>query len=207
MSNTNTTIPVFPLRTVIFPGHSLPLKVFEARYLKLLQDCSESGQKKFAIALISTGEEVGEAATPFRVGSLVHYDGVMEANGVSFITPVAQKRVYFQKFIRGRKPYLEAEYIDYHDEETSPVPEEQLEKVEKRLSNLWISGSSAQSKETFSKMLLKKHKLSGENYSLFLCGCLKIPLINLQHLLESKSPQHRIDNLAHLLSLEKHGLD
>ena len=36
-------LALFPLKTVVFPGESLPLHVFEARYKQLITDCEESG--------------------------------------------------------------------------------------------------------------------------------------------------------------------
>ena len=34
-----STIPLFPLRTVLFPGGLLPLKVFEQRYVEMTKRC------------------------------------------------------------------------------------------------------------------------------------------------------------------------
>src|SRR5690242_2229195 len=33
------SVPLFPLRTVLFPGGILPLKVFESRYVEMTKDC------------------------------------------------------------------------------------------------------------------------------------------------------------------------
>ena len=32
-------IALFPLKTVLFPGGVLPLRVFEARYMDMVRDC------------------------------------------------------------------------------------------------------------------------------------------------------------------------
>ena len=63
-------IPLFPLHSVLFPGGALPLRVFESRYLDMISQCMRS-QSGFGICLISDGSEVGDAATPFNVGTLV----------------------------------------------------------------------------------------------------------------------------------------
>jgi uncharacterized protein len=63
-------LPVFPLKSVLFPGGALSLKVFEARYLKMLSQCEKEGSD-FGICLIKEGCEVGAAATIFTVGTLV----------------------------------------------------------------------------------------------------------------------------------------
>ena len=66
-------IPLFPLRTVLFPGGLLPLKVFEQRYIEMTKACLRDGQP-FGVCLITRGEEVareGAAAPEFAsVGTL-----------------------------------------------------------------------------------------------------------------------------------------
>jgi Lon protease-like protein len=61
-------LPLFPLNTVLFPGQLLPLHIFEARYRKMIQECLQTGQP-FGVVLIRQGEEVGEAAEAFEVGT------------------------------------------------------------------------------------------------------------------------------------------
>ena len=36
-------IPLFPLRSVLFPGGYLPLRLFEPRYLDMAQRCKAQG--------------------------------------------------------------------------------------------------------------------------------------------------------------------
>lgn len=61
-------LPLFPLKTVLFPGGTLPLRVFEARYMDMVTRCmrEDSG---FGVCLIAAGAEVGEAALPHPVGT------------------------------------------------------------------------------------------------------------------------------------------
>lgn len=37
------TLPLFPLQTVLFPGATLHLRVFEQRYLDMVRDCAREG--------------------------------------------------------------------------------------------------------------------------------------------------------------------
>ncbi len=62
-------IPLFPLKSVLFPGGTLALKVFEQRYLDMSADCLKR-ELPFGVCLILKGEEVGEPATVHRVGTL-----------------------------------------------------------------------------------------------------------------------------------------
>ena len=49
---------MFPLSTVLFPGATMPLHVFEPRYRALMRDCL-AGDHRFGVILIERGSEVG----------------------------------------------------------------------------------------------------------------------------------------------------
>ena len=69
MNRETQKIPLFPLSTVLFPGGTIPLQIFEDRYHSMIQDCLESNSK-FGVVLIKEGKEVGGAAVPHKVGTL-----------------------------------------------------------------------------------------------------------------------------------------
>ena len=48
---TLTSLPLFPLQTVLFPGGLLPLRVFEVRYLDMVRRCHEAGAPFGVVAL------------------------------------------------------------------------------------------------------------------------------------------------------------
>ncbi len=56
-------LPLFPLRTVLFPGGVLPLKIFEQRYVDMAKACL-AGDGVFGVCLITQGDEVAQADTP-----------------------------------------------------------------------------------------------------------------------------------------------
>ncbi|MBI3147137.1 MAG: LON peptidase substrate-binding domain-containing protein [Betaproteobacteria bacterium] len=68
-------LPLFPLKTVLFPGGVLPLKVFEQRYLDMAAERFKAEQP-FGICLLTEGEEIASAAkTPVvfaPIGTLAH---------------------------------------------------------------------------------------------------------------------------------------
>ena len=71
-------LPLFPLRTVLFPGARLGLTVFEARYLDLVSDCLRSRQP-FGVLCLKQGSEAGRSAAPVAledVGVLARIDEV-----------------------------------------------------------------------------------------------------------------------------------
>ena len=61
-------LPLFPLNTVLFPGATLPLHIFEERYKQMIGLCLQE-QQPFGVLLIRQGKEVGEAAEPFEIGT------------------------------------------------------------------------------------------------------------------------------------------
>ena len=58
-----TTIPLFPLRTVMFPGGLLPLKVFEQRYIDMTTACMKE-RTPFGVVMITSGDEVATRGGP-----------------------------------------------------------------------------------------------------------------------------------------------
>jgi len=58
-SRSPTALPLFPLKTVLFPGGLLPLKVFEQRYIDMTKACLKDEQP-FGVCLITRGEEVAQ---------------------------------------------------------------------------------------------------------------------------------------------------
>ncbi|MQF69533.1 hypothetical protein FIM12_04275 [SAR202 cluster bacterium AD-804-J14_MRT_500m] len=59
---------LFPLGLVLFPGASLPLRIFEERYKVMIGECLDA-DKEFGVLLIKEGVEVGGPAQPYRVGT------------------------------------------------------------------------------------------------------------------------------------------
>ena len=80
-------LPLFPLQTVLFPGGWLPLRIFEVRYLDMVQRAHKAGAP-FGVVCLSRGQEVmaapqakpGESAPQrdseafFPVGVLAHIE-------------------------------------------------------------------------------------------------------------------------------------
>jgi len=58
-------LPLFPLQRTVFPGVTIPMRIFEQRYLRLVRE-SLATAKPFAVVPILSGREVG--ATPAIAG-------------------------------------------------------------------------------------------------------------------------------------------
>jgi uncharacterized protein len=70
---TLSSLPLFPLQTVLFPGGLLPLRVFEVRYLDMVRRCQNAGAP-FGVVALKQGSEVRQAGAPperfYPIGTL-----------------------------------------------------------------------------------------------------------------------------------------
>ena len=66
LRETPRSLGLFPLHSVLLPGASLSLRVFERRYLDLVRECTRES-RGFGVCLILIGDEVGAPATPATV--------------------------------------------------------------------------------------------------------------------------------------------
>lgn len=83
--------PLFPLKTVLFPGGVLPLRIFEARYIDMIGHCLKQSQN-FGVLQIVAGSETGRART-VEVGTLAEIvDWHQEADGLLGIVVAGRER-------------------------------------------------------------------------------------------------------------------
>ena len=62
-------MPLFPLAAVLYPGGQLQLRIFEARYLDLVRECTRH-DTGFGVCLILQGREAGVPAVPTAIGTI-----------------------------------------------------------------------------------------------------------------------------------------
>lgn len=84
-------VPLFPLRTVLFPGGPLPLRIFESRYIDMISQCMKSNSP-FGVLLIREGDEAGPATT-HEVGTLANItDWYQGSDGLLGVTALGGQR-------------------------------------------------------------------------------------------------------------------
>ena len=114
-------IPLFPLSTVLFPGGTIPLQIFEDRYHSMVQDCLDT-DSKFGIVLIKEGQEVGGNAVPHKVGTLARITKIRKLpQNRLYLTAVGETRFNIIELIQD-KAYLEG-FVEIHN----PPPAEDIE--------------------------------------------------------------------------------
>ena len=87
-----TVIPIFPLNSVLFPGASIDLRIFEVRYLDMVSECLRTGIE-FGICLIRQGSEVGQPAEHYSTGTSAQItDWEQYPDGILGITAMGHKR-------------------------------------------------------------------------------------------------------------------
>ena len=87
-------MPLFPLRTVLYPGGPLPLRIFEARYLDMISRCMKE-DAPFGVLLLADGPEVGGVAMArtYTIGTLARIsDWYQGTDGLLGITAMGTQR-------------------------------------------------------------------------------------------------------------------
>ena len=110
-------VPLFPLRTVLYPGGPLPLRIFEPRYLDMVSSCMKS-DSPFGVVLIRRGTETGPAST-YDVGTLAKIaDWYQGSDGLLGITALGKQRFRLAEVER-QDDGLNVAQIDVIAEETT----------------------------------------------------------------------------------------
>jgi uncharacterized protein len=115
------TLPLFPLRTVLVPGGSLGLRIFETRYLDLVRDCGRSGTG-FGVCLILDGLEAGQPATPAAVGTEARIEDFGKSGDGLLTLQVRGVRRFRVRETRVRSNGLVVGEVDWCD----PDPDDEL---------------------------------------------------------------------------------
>jgi Lon protease-like protein len=123
-------LPLFPLRTVLFPGMPLPLQIFEHRYRVMTRELLDRGGE-FGVLLIREGNEVGGGAIPHTVGTTAVIEQCQELpDGRFMLTARGRARFRLERMLPPRPyPYGEISYIVDVPDERDPRLQSALETV------------------------------------------------------------------------------
>lgn len=122
MQGSHIEIPLFPLRTVLFPGGPLPLRIFETRYLDMIGRCLKD-ERGFGVLAIRDGSESGSAEV-HQVGTLANViDWYQFDDGLLGITVIGQTRFMLHS-VRQQDDGLNLGEVDFLEPETeTALPE------------------------------------------------------------------------------------
>ena len=121
-------LPLFPLKTVLFPGGLLPLKVFEQRYVDMTKACLKEN-KPFGVCLIVQGEEVATApgAGPeiASIGTLARItDWDVPQVGILHVATVGEGRFQVRKHATQPNGLVVGEVTSLEAEPAQPLTDE-----------------------------------------------------------------------------------
>jgi uncharacterized protein len=85
LNDESRTLALFPLKSVLFPGALLNLKVFEARYLDLVTQCLREGSPFGVVCIPGTGREVGRDALQFEPDGVLARIEELDAEGPNLL--------------------------------------------------------------------------------------------------------------------------
>lgn len=132
--NTPLHLPLFPLGTVLFPGGSLPLQIFEVRYLDMVKRCHREGTP-FGVVCLTQGHEVlqrdskqgeGFQAETFEpVGTLAHITQLVQPQpGLLVIQCQGGSRFQITRSEKLKHGLWVADVAQWPDDAPMPVPDE-----------------------------------------------------------------------------------
>jgi len=124
------SLPLFPLRTVLFPGGLLPLKIFEQRYIDMAKACLRD-ERPFGVCLITRGHEVAasSAGPPdfVRVGTLARIvDWEMPQLGILHVTTNGGDRFQVREHAVETSGLVVADVTMIAPEANPPLPDDSI---------------------------------------------------------------------------------
>ena len=193
-------LSLFPLNLVLFPGMPLPLHIFEERYKAMIGDCMRNNSP-FGVSLIRSGQEVGAAADPQRVGTTARIlrSELLDQGRMNIITKGERRYEVVQ--ITQQEPHVSA-VVRYLDE---PVGE-------------GFTGVSGELTEEYTRLIRGLMTLSGGytaqvevpedpvELSYMIAANLDAPIPVRQELLEAPTAADRLNRLVPLLKRRNHAL-
>jgi len=88
-----TSLPMFPLGSVLFPYMPLQLRVFEERYLVMLSRVLQNEPSEFGVVLIERGQEVGGGEHRFSFGTVARITQIGADENVVGLVAQGDRRI------------------------------------------------------------------------------------------------------------------
>ncbi|KAA1417902.1 peptidase S16 [Nocardioides humilatus] len=194
-------LPMFPLNTVLFPGVTVPLHVFEDRYRALMHHLlrlEDPAERLFGSVAIREGYEVGDhgAQSLYRIGVRLQLSEVeAHPDGTFDIVVVGRDRIRLDKLERG--DLFPVGEVDELPEPDVKVPEALLDLA----------------RATFTAYRHVLSEISADPYrgslptdptylSWVLAACAPLPISERQQLLEAADAEERLTLVTDLLRSE-----
>ena len=185
-------IPLFPLRTVLFPGGFLPLRIFEQRYLDMVRDCARN-DTGFGVCLICEGEEAVVPVKTMDVGTHARIvDWYTLDDGLLGVSAIGGERFTAVSTWREEDGLLRARAQILPEPASCPLPDEYalLSEVLGRFMEKVGHQYPSWSEESLGDAVWVGYRLA---------ELLPLAGIEKQHLLELSDPMERLQSLVDVL--------
>jgi Lon protease-like protein len=185
-------IPLFPLRTVLFPGGFLPLRIFEQRYLDMVRDCARN-DSGFGVCLICEGEEAVEPVNTMDIGTHARIvDWYTLDDGLLGVSAIGDERFSADSTWREDDGLLRARVRFLPEPASRPLPDEYalLAEVLGRFMEKVGHQYPSWSEECLADAVWVGYRLA---------ELLPLAGIEKQHLLELSDPMERLQSLVDVL--------
>jgi Lon protease-like protein len=184
-------IPLFPLKTVLFPGGPLPLRIFEARYIDMVKRCLRE-QHGFGVVLIREGEETG--ATEFhQVGTIARIvDFHAMPDGLLGLMTRGEQRFRVQSHVRQRDG-LNVGTVNLYEVETVQPLAAEFRPLAELLEKLWPELG-----ETYASV--ERHFDDAHWVSFRLAEILPLTAPSRQYCLELENAEERLKLLSSVIN-------
>ena len=122
-------LPMFPLNNGLVPGALLPLRMFESRYLTMIDACLDK-HRQFGVVLISRGSEVGGGEQRYDVGTVATIMGIRTMDdGTTLTIARGSQRLRVSEWLED-DPYPQAMVERLHDPADYQFDPEQRKRLE-----------------------------------------------------------------------------
>lgn len=104
-------LPLFPLDTILFPGATINLHIFEERYRQMIGRCLEQ-HSPFGIVLTRSGDTVQEGrpgarpADPYEIGTVAEISANVRLEDGRFLLSATGRERFRIQHVLQRTPYL-----------------------------------------------------------------------------------------------------
>jgi Lon protease-like protein len=192
-------LPLFPLNSVLFPGMSIQLQIFEPRYQDMLRACLV-GDRSFGVVLIKHGVEAfGPTPEPYFTGCRALIQKVQPlSEGRSHMLAIGHERFRVTSIVQA-EPYLVGR-VEY--EVLDDNPDQVLSSITADVAELMLRYMDILSGAGREIIDLSDLPVDPKSLAYSICGVLQIPLAEKQALLEADSLENLLRALARILERE-----
>jgi len=190
MEETGVEIPLFPLRTVLYPGGPLPLRIFETRYVDMVGRCLK---QNLGFGVVAQLESQGEDSLALhQVGTLARIvDWYQFDDGLLGITAVGETRFLLTETHR-QDDGLNLGHVEFLEPE-APLP------MPSRFTALLTLLENVMAELEPQYRFIEKNFEDAVWVSYRLAEVLPLSLEQKQHCLELSDPVRRLETLVPLV--------